>query len=170
MIAMKKRSVLLKFIPMLLIMAAIFYFSQQRGEESSELSDGVVAALTQSRLFSLWSKLFGDNTDLATKIVRKTAHFSEYALLGWFTVYAFKSVIRSKWSACIFSEALVFLYAVSDEFHQTFVPGRSASPIDVGIDSMGALFGIWLFMIFAIIADRIKRKKRKRLQNKKGSK
>lgn len=44
------------------------------------------------------------------------------------------------WGAALIS----FLYAVSDEFHQSFVDGRVGSPVDVGIDTVGIAFACWL--------------------------
>lgn len=44
----------------------------------------------------------------------------------------------------VLSASIAFLYAISDEFHQTFVDGRVGSPIDVGIDTLGIAFACWL--------------------------
>ncbi len=156
MFSMKKKYVVLKFIPMLLIMIAIFYFSSQHAEESTQLSDSVINTISESKLSTLLYKLSGGNPGLATLLVRKGAHFSEYALLGWFALYAIKAIVTRKWAACIFAESLVIFYAISDEIHQFFVPGRSSSPVDVCIDAAGALAGIWLFMLGAIVTDYIR--------------
>lgn len=159
---MKKQHVILKFIPMILIMVMIFYFSSRVGDESS-VQSGFIVDLIRRICNKLFDVSFAESAiNLLTKIVRKSAHFTEYALLGWFTVYAIRGLVKRKWPACIFAEAIVFLYAVSDEFHQYFVPGRSSSPVDVGIDSLGALLGIWLYMLAAVIIDRIRKKKRQK--------
>ena len=42
--------------------------------------------------------------------------------------------------------ALAALYAVSDEIHQTFVEGRVGAPLDVGIDTLGALVGVLVWV------------------------
>lgn len=44
----------------------------------------------------------------------------------------------------IFAAIISFLYAVSDEYHQTFTDGRSGSPVDVAIDTVGIAFACWL--------------------------
>lgn len=62
-----------------------------------------------------------------------------YALLGFTYIRAINT--RDRW-AYIISILAVLIYAVSDEFHQSFVPGRNASPIDVGIDTVGAILGV----------------------------
>jgi VanZ family protein len=70
-------------------------------------------------------------------ILRKGAHMTEYAILGALLLRA------------LGSESAAFLaavgYAVTDEFHQHFVAGRHASPVDVTIDAVGVLIGVLLF-------------------------
>jgi VanZ family protein len=75
-------------------------------------------------------------TDLGTwdLILRKCAHVTEYALLAFLLA---RAVGREAPAL-----ALGILYAASDEFHQSFVAGRHASPIDVAIDTVGLLIGI----------------------------
>jgi VanZ family protein len=72
---------------------------------------------------------------------RKTGHVSEYFLLGLLFFHAFRSNSLQKWRLrwTIYSIIGVVFYAVSDEFHQAFVSSRTASLLDVGIDSAGGL-------------------------------
>jgi VanZ family protein len=67
-------------------------------------------------------------------VLRKLAHLTEYAILGALLVRA----TRRPWVAL----ALAALYASSDEVHQHFVEGRHGAPLDVAIDTAGALAGI----------------------------
>ena len=67
-------------------------------------------------------------------VLRKGAHMTEYAILAGLLIRATGSF------AWAFGIAVA--YAATDEFHQTFVRGRHGSPIDVGIDAVGALIGI----------------------------
>ncbi len=67
-------------------------------------------------------------------ILRKLAHMTEYAILALLLVRASGS---SAWAF-----ALAVAYAGTDEFHQTFVRGRHGTPVDVGIDAVGALIGL----------------------------
>ena len=67
-------------------------------------------------------------------LLRKLAHLTEYAILGALLVRA----TRSPWLALV----LAALYATSDEIHQRFVEGRHGAPLDVAIDTVGALAGI----------------------------
>jgi VanZ family protein len=81
--------------------------------------------------------------------VRKLAHLSEYALMGILASRAFrtspKTLFQRRWF--LFSFCLVVGYGLLDEYHQSFVPSRTASIFDSLIDTIGglfALFVIWL--------------------------
>ena len=73
-------------------------------------------------------------------ILRKMAHITEYFILTFLLYGAFKGSFNMN-AACffIYPDSLSFLYALSDEFHQSFVPGRSAALRDVLIDTIGIL-------------------------------
>ncbi len=68
--------------------------------------------------------------------LRKLAHAGEYAVLGFLLLRATGSV---GWSI-----AAGIAYAVSDELHQSLVPGRLGAPVDVAIDAVGVLIGVML--------------------------
>ena len=68
-------------------------------------------------------------------VLRKGAHMTEYAVLACLLVRALGSY---GWAF-----ALAVAYAATDEFHQTFVRGRHGTPVDVAIDGVGALIGLW---------------------------
>ena len=76
------------------------------------------------------------STDLGTwdTILRKIAHVAEFAVLG-------ALLLRATRRPAV-AVALAGLYAISDEVHQLFVEGRHGSPVDVGIDTLGALAGV----------------------------
>ena len=95
-------------------------------------------------------------------VVRKSAHFSAYLILGILVVNALKSsgikVNKLFWIALI----ICMLYSSSDEFHQMFVPGRTALVTDVMIDTTGAIIGIVIYCIITrIVAQRRNCKQRK---------
>ena len=94
-------------------------------------------------------------------IIRKLAHLLEYAILFILLFRAFKGTtklstpifyFRQESSfAYLLSFIFSFLYAISDEFHQTLVAGRSGMVRDVLIDTIGALFGgLLVFKIYKI--------------------
>jgi VanZ family protein len=70
------------------------------------------------------------------EVLRKCAHVTEYAILGFLLLRA----IGREWPAL----GVGILYAATDELHQHFVHGRHASPVDVAIDTVGLLIGIFL--------------------------
>ncbi len=76
--------------------------------------------------------------------VRKAAHVTAYGLLSIFAYFSWRATLRSRarWTFQWSGLALltVLLTATLDEFHQSFVPSRTASPHDVLLDMMGALF------------------------------
>ncbi len=142
-----------KIIPVLLLvlMVVIFLLSAQPADDSS-LTSSHFAEFFAHILFHNYDSLSPEFQKEAvsglTFIVRKTAHFSEYALLG-FLWYLF---LKNTRNGMFFSLALTFLYAVSDEFHQLFVAGRSGQFRDVMLDTTGGLFGILVAFVLLCIA------------------
>jgi VanZ family protein len=99
------------------------------------LSAWLPVALWAGLIFGL-SSIPHLGTGLGTwdTILRKGAHVTEYAILAALLVRA----LGRETPAFLLGVA----YAASDEIHQHFVRGRHASPVDVGIDSIGVLIGI----------------------------
>lgn len=115
------KNLILKWIPALIMMGVIFWVSAQPGRELPSF-------------------------DWADRIVKKSGHLVGYALLAGSYLYGLGMERDRRWLAWI----LAVLYAVTDEFHQSFVPGRNASVWDVVIfDNLGALIGLWLANIFS---------------------
>ncbi len=116
----------------------IFGFSSQSAEESGGLS-----AIIVKPLMALFSQ-FGSpesETEMYSKIdeiIRNIAHFTEYAVLG---------ILLKLLGDCIGAKRIWLpwlvgtVYAITDEWHQSFSPGRACDPKDVLIDSCGVLFG-----------------------------
>jgi VanZ family protein len=87
------------------------------------------------------SRLPSPPDPLADLIFKKGAHFTVYALLAVLFLRALPPG-RRVWAV---AWALAVLYAASDEWHQSFVPGRHPQPTDVLIDAAGATAGLLLF-------------------------
>ena len=125
------------------IMAFIFFQSALPADLSSEESGRVVDLIV--RLFQGVAPI---DRETLVFIVRKGAHFTEYMILGGFLVPAVKEwmavdttpvpVVRERITAWLAGT----LYAMTDEIHQSFVPGRSCELRDMGIDSCGVLAGV----------------------------
>jgi VanZ family protein len=77
-------------------------------------------------------------------VTRKVAHFTEYAILAYLAARAFRTsprpALANRWFVA--SLALVVCYALLDEYHQSFVPSRTASIYDSFIDMMGGLVAL----------------------------
>jgi VanZ family protein len=78
-------------------------------------------------------------------LVRKLAHFTEYGILFWLLIRG--PMAERPYLALM----LCVVYALTDEGHQVFVPGRTASLYDVALDSTGALFSHFLTTAIAEI-------------------
>lgn len=83
-------------------------------------------------------------------VVDKLAHFVIYSILGLSVIYAFTGEYRIKKKSLVVGTSMVvcLIYGVSDEYHQTFIPGRFSSISDVVADVAGGLFIclLWLFV------------------------
>ena len=89
--------------------------------------------------------------------LRKAAHVTEYFVLGLLLFRALRGGSGASWSWrwSIFSLVGVVLWAAVDELHQSFVPARTASIVDVGIDITGGL----LAQLVMVLAYRYRNKK-----------
>ena len=106
--------------------------------------------------FLRWFKpdISAEAIDAVRWCVRKAAHMTEFAVLTWLAWRALRRPVRQDqrlWSArCAWGAlGLAVLYASTDEIHQTFVPNRTGSMMDVAIDATGAALGmLMVWMVF----------------------
>ena len=130
---MKKRiSILLVIIWMLFI----FIMSSSNSTQSDNQSGFIVNII--SNILNI------ENTDTLNFIIRKTAHFTEYFILGLLT----HNMIHNYNKKTYISIIICILYAISDELHQLITPGRSCQILDILIDSSGSILGIYLLFIY----------------------
>lgn len=136
---------------LVLWMALIFSFSNQKDVDSSKISDGFIDR-TVVKIY----KVFNENItkekeseiiEKYTYPIRKLAHYTLYFVLGILSFLVVKDYSINK-KLIIYSLLICFSYACSDEFHQLFVIGRSASIKDVIIDTFGSFCSISIFYIF----------------------
>ena len=123
-------------------MGFIFYMSHQPAKISSAQSDNVVHIIKKV------SKNEEIENNINSFIVRKGAHmflFCVLAILFFGSAYNGDNILKSVFIALL----LAFLYACSDEYHQTFVVGRSGQFKDVLIDFSGAFIGILIVSLIA---------------------
>ena len=132
------RNRLWRYGPLLIWMAFIFAFS------TSGLSATNTSRIVRPILLWLFPDISEERIAIVHLIVRKISHFSSYAVLGLLAARAFLSsavrTLREHWFAA--GVLLVIGYALLDEYHQSFVPSRSASIFDSLIDIAGGLFAL----------------------------
>lgn len=139
------------FVLAAVCMVMIFYFSAQNGAKSDAISLPLASVLQNALHIS---------TQTANFLVRKAAHFSIYLLLsvclsGAFATYQIRVVVR-----VAVATGICALYAVSDEFHQSLVAGRTPAAQDVCIDTIGALAGAVVFCLCEALWKRFYRSKK----------
>ena len=155
----QKHSIFLTMIPVIAIMAMIYCFSAQNGASSGALS-GRITTWILSVFAPNFHKLPVEKQESIRTvlgwIVRKGAHFSEYALLGFFLMLHMRQwqnriTVRCPW---LWAWALGTVYAVSDELHQGYVGGRHPAVTDVCIDSSGVLTGVLFLAVILYLCRR----------------
>ncbi len=137
------------------VAAMIFGFSAQDGTASTSVSTVIVQAVIEVvdpdyglRTMQEQQDVFG----FVEKLVRKAAHFTEYAALGFFIrllvgSYGLGRRTRVSW-------LIGTLYACTDELHQLFIAQRAAMWQDVLLDSAGVLAGIVVAYTCTVLAQR----------------
>lgn len=134
----------------ILCMAFIFWFSAQPSDESSAMSGKFTEFAISVFLphYPSWDTGTQQTVyEFVETVVRKSAHFSIYALLGFLSMFSASRFFRRRCWQIGVAFTVSVLYAASDEFHQLFVTGRSGEFRDVCIDASGALLGILLMWL-----------------------
>lgn len=153
---MSKKIRLIALIFTLVWMALIFKLSNEPAEESSEKSGPIAYHLvndTQSFLGLNWDEekiLYV--AYIVEKVIRKIAHMTEYAVLACLLglsldVWRKTDSIKQIRKRCVFDGLLCALYSCSDEFHQTFIPGRYGKITDIGFDCLGVIAALLLVTV-----------------------
>ena len=136
----------------------IFGFSSQNAEESSGISKKVSETIVEITNKEKPTQEKNTMVKYLEPRIRKLAHFSIYTVVGFLLMnlcFTYKISINKK---IIISLILGFIYACSDELHQTFVVGRSGEARDVLIDTSGVFVGICISYAFYRIYRKLKNK------------
>jgi VanZ family protein len=128
-----------EWVPVILWGALIFMLS------TSAFSAANTAKIIDPLLRFLIPEISGASVEVGHTLVRKLAHFTEYGILFWLLIRG--PMAERPYLALM----LCVVYALTDEGHQVFVPGRTASLYDVALDSTGALFSHFLTTAIAEI-------------------
>ena len=155
----------LSFLPALAMMYVIYGFSAQDAGASSNLSYQVSYKIVEIGNEILDKGLdetqIADYADQIGYPVRKLAHMTEYFLPAVAVSFPFYVYGLRGFPLMLVAGFICVAFAAGDEYHQSFVAGRGPSVKDVGIDSIGAFFGImtvqiicWVFLAPARSARR----------------
>jgi VanZ family protein len=134
------QSRLRRYLPLLIWMAVIFFAS------TGEFSASNTNALIQPLLRWLFPHISDERIATFHFLLRKCGHFSEYAVMGLLAAHAFIASSHAKLRRHWFVVALLLIcvYALSDEYHQSFVASRTASIYDSLLDMAGGTAGLVL--------------------------
>lgn len=132
---MKNKGLIISWSLLIGWMMLIFFMSNQPADISTKQSNLVI------KLFSAMGIDLNTHLgEIASFVVRKAAHFTEYFILYCFAIGVCKQYVDIK-RARIYSLVIVLGYAISDEIHQYFIPGREMAIRDVAIDFSGGILG-----------------------------
>ena len=131
--------------PVLVWAAVIWTFSTQWFTSAN------TAGIIEPALHWLFPSLTPATLDFIHHIIRKCGHLTEYFIFGLLVLRAIRGGsprLRLAWALAAIGTAAV--YASLDEFHQSFVPGRTASVYDVMLDTAGGTLAIIVAALFAL--------------------
>ena len=124
-----------RYVPLIIWLAFISFAS------SDNFSAGNTSRIIGPLILWLFPNTTPETLAVVHFITRKLAHFTEYAILGFLAARAFRTSprpgISRRWF--VISAILIVIFALIDEYHQSFVPTRTASVFDSLIDMAGGL-------------------------------
>ena len=169
---MKKTYVIISLILVIVWMVIIFFLSEMPSNESNGNSKRIVNKIIEETIETSANETVQKSTSNASStkaqkknneileninyIFRKIAHAGVYFVLS-ILVLNLLLQIRNKLDIKFIMLNIVccFAYACTDEFHQLFVDGRTGQFMDVGIDTIGAVFGALIYyFIYRLIRIR----------------
>jgi VanZ family protein len=144
-------------------MAVIFSLSSQAAEQSDQLSMEIAEIITQVAEKAVPA----NDIEVVSfnRFVRKNAHFIAYLVLGLLVINAMRCSGFCGYKSVFLALFLCVIYAISDEIHQLYVPGRGCQVKDIIIDSTGVAAGIFLYMMY----DKVLRERKMRKRNKRSN-
>lgn len=144
-------------------MATIYKLSDMNTQNSNGKSTDIIALFIEDTLdvtneYGITSSHPTDTklarvSQLINAPMRKVMHASVYFALAFFLIILINVILNNKHYFISFIIAMLICvgFAISDEYHQTFVSGRTGQPLDVCIDSAGAFTGTMLYTSYYII-------------------
>ena len=127
-----------RYLPLIAWLAFISFAS------SDDFNAGNTSRIIGPLILWLFPNTSPETLAVVHFITRKVAHFTEYAILGFLAARAFRTsprpAIHQRWF--LIGVILIVVYALLDEYHQSFVPSRTASIFDSMIDMTGGLIAL----------------------------
>lgn len=164
----RKTSTTIRWIPAVLIMAVIFYFSSQPYHQQ-DLRPKLHKLLPEQMISEQFSNIefnYAGETVSINRLgvpgfveffIRKGAHLFIYFCLGGTVAFALGHMKR-RGLLFLYSLLICFLYAGSDEFHQSLTGDRTPLLIDVAVDTLGAAIGIGCMLLLLLLHGKIVKK------------
>lgn len=129
---------LLKWLAFISWLVVIFLFSNQ--PHSGDVTHDIIGNLIPNLKTT-------NQLNTINFIIRKTAHIIEYLILTILTMSLLKEYTKKERFIIILSIIFCFIYACTDELHQSLVPGRTSQFEDVLIDTTGSLIGSIIYVL-----------------------
>ena len=136
------------------LMILMFIFSNQKGETSSKVSNTIAEAMNIES-DNKWVEPSVQPLMLGLNLM-KYAHIIIYFFMGVSAYYALKESLGLR-KRVLYSFTICYGYAVFDEIHQFFVPGRTSGIIDTFVDAVGFLIAIIICVILTLIWKKIRK-------------
>lgn len=161
----KRRNIIIRMLTLMLTIAVcvtIFKFSSEDSGKSTGTSDFVIDCIINNNHFTkdldnVHKEEIKENIKMP---IRKLAHFSIYTILGIAVLIHICTYEIGEYKKMGCSLIIGMLYAISDEIHQLFVPGRSGQVRDVIIDIFGVIFGIGIILLIQNLVKKGRKRKK----------
>jgi len=144
-------------------MAVIFIKSAEpytkqdmRGTLANLIAEDTLTKLMPQGTFSYDDQLVTSEKpyDMLEFYIRKFGHMFSFGLLAILWAAGLRSKLKSRSMAMLAASIISLLYAISDEWHQTFVPNRTGHAIDVAVDAAGILLAMAGYALILWLRDR----------------
>ncbi len=132
------------WLPVIIWICLIFWMS------TGTFASDNTASFVKPILLSLVPEISSQQLDLVHAVIRKAGHLTEYFILSLLLFRAFRGGAVTPWKLnwSLSASIIAVLWAACDEFHQSFVPTRTASIGDVGIDGAGGIIAQCLIALW----------------------
>lgn len=166
----KKIKIIISWILVVIWMITIFTFSNMNTYESNSKSKSLITNMitttieTTNKIGITDKTLTNENKEKLTEKLnlpfRKFVHLTIYLILALLLINAFLVSNVKLPLTFILSILFCFIYALTDEYHQTFITGRTGKFSDVLIDTLGSIIGIFIYSFYYFLYLKIIKKQK----------